>query len=214
VKIDDENRFGILGKGATLLRTSYADRTSPVVRGAWVLERILGTPPTPPPPGVETDLSIHEGDAVTTIRARLEKHRQNPSCQACHGLIDPPGLALENFDNIGRWRDVDAAARVAIDASTVLTSGLKITGPVELRRYLMSREDQFPTTVTTRLMMYALNREVEYFDMPMVREIVRSAKASNYSFGAILKGVVNSDAFRRQGPEHHKQTVASTAQHR
>jgi len=214
VQLDNENRFGILGKGAMLLRTSYADRTSPVVRGAWVLERLMGTPPTPPPPGVETDLSIHEGQTVTTIRARLEKHRQNPSCQGCHGIIDPPGLALENFDNIGRWREVDAAARVAIDSTTELSSGIKINGPVELRRYLMSHEDQFPTTVTTRLMMYALNREVEYFDMPLVREIVRNAKGSNYAFGSILKGIVNSDAFRRQGPEHHKQTVASTAQPR
>src|SRR5690606_5945216 len=143
-------RHGLLGKGAVLLRTSYADRTSPVLRGAWVLDRILGTPPTPPPPGVETDLSIHDGAAPTTIRARLELRRENPTCQGCHGLIDPPGLALENFDNTGRWRDVDEAARATIDASTVLSSGQKLNGPVELRRYLMSREDQFPITVTSR----------------------------------------------------------------
>jgi mono/diheme cytochrome c family protein len=211
VVLENENRFGLLGKGAVLLRTSYADRTSPVVRGAWVLDRIVGTPPSPPPPGVETDLSIHDGQAPTTIRARLEAHRQNPTCMACHGLIDPPGLALENFDNTGRWRDVDAAARVAIDSTTVLTSGVKLNGPVELRRHLMAREDQFPTTVTTRLMMYALNREVDYFDMPVVRNIVSDAKASRYTFGALVKGVVNSDAFRRQGAEEKKQTVASTA---
>jgi mono/diheme cytochrome c family protein len=210
VKLDNPNRFGLLGKGAVLLRTSYADRTSPVVRGAYVLERLLGTPPTPPPPGVETDLSIHDGDAPTTIRARLEAHRQNPTCMGCHGLIDPPGLALENFDNTGRWRDVDAAARVAIDASTELTSGLKINGPVELRNYLLSREDQFPATVTSHLMIYGLNRELEYFDMPVVRQIVRDAKASNYRFSALIKGIVNSDPFRRQGSEEQKQTVAST----
>jgi hypothetical protein len=210
VKLENPNRFGLLGKGAVLLRTSYADRTSPVLRGAWVLDRIIGTPPTPPPPGVETDLSIHDGQAPTTIRARLERHRESPTCQGCHGLIDPPGLALENFDNIGRWRDVDAAARGApIDATTVLTSGMKLNGPVDLRRHLMSSEDQFPTTVTTRLMMYALNREVEYFDMPVVRQIVRDAKASNYTFGALVKGVVNSAAFRRQGSEEHAATVAS-----
>src|SRR5690606_8818026 len=210
VQLDNPNRHGLLGKGAVLLRTSYADRTSPVVRGAWVLERLMGTPPTPPPPGVETDLSIHDGEAPTTIRARLEAHRQNPTCMGCHGIIDPPGLALENFDNTGRWRDVDAAARAAIDASTELSSGLKITGPVELRNFLLSREDQFPTTVVSRLMMYALNREVEYFDMPVVRQIVREAKADDYRFSTLIKGVVNSAQFRHQGSEEHQQTLAST----
>jgi mono/diheme cytochrome c family protein len=203
VKLDNPNRHGLLGKGAVLLRTSYADRTSPVVRGAWVLERIMGTPPTPPPPGVETDLSIHDGDAPTTIRQRLEVHRQNPTCMGCHGLIDPPGLALENFDNTGRWRDVDAAARVAIDASTELSSGLKLNGPVELRNFILSREDQFPTTVTSRLLMFALNREIEYFDMPVVRQIVRDAKADKYRFNTLVKGVVNSMPFRHQGPDEH-----------
>ena len=210
VQLENPNRHGLLGKGAVLLRTSYADRTSPVVRGAWVLERIMGTPPTPPPPGVETDLSIHDGDAPTTIRARLEAHRQNPTCMGCHGQIDPPGLALENFDNTGRWRDVDAAARVAIDATTELTSGQKIEGPVELRDFLLSREDQFPSTVASRLLMYATNREVEYFDMPVVREIVRDARASNYRFSTLIKGVVNSEPFRRQGTDHENQTMAST----
>ena len=119
VTLDDENRWGLLGKGAVLLRTSYGDRTSPVLRGAWVLDRIMGTPPTPPPPNVNTDLSNHEGQAPTTVRARLELHRTNPSCQACHGLIDPLGLALENFDVTGRWRDVDGVAKAKIDATTV-----------------------------------------------------------------------------------------------
>ncbi len=215
VKLDNEVRWGLLGKGAVLLRTSYADRTSPVLRGAWVLERIIGTPPAPPPPAVVTDLSVHEGQKVTTVRARLELHRTNPTCNACHGLIDPPGLALENFDNTGRWREVDAAAKAPIDASTVLTSGIKISGPVELRKYLVSHEDQFPTTVTKRLMMYALNREVEYFDMPQVRQIVRDARAGGYKFGDLINGIVNSEAFRRQGPEEHaekdiKKTVASS----
>jgi hypothetical protein len=147
------------------------------------------------------------------VRARLEEHRQNPTCKGCHGLIDPPGLALENFDNTGRWRTMDAAARAPIDASTELSSGATLKGPVELRHYLTSRPDQFPTTVTRRLMMYALNREVEYFDMPQVRQIVRNAAASNYTVNALVIGIVNSDAFRRQGPEEHKpaaQTVAST----
>jgi hypothetical protein len=211
VTLTNPNRFGLLGKGAMLLRTSYGSRTSPVLRGAWVLDRIMGTPPTPPPPNVNTDIAVKDGEAPTTVRARLELHRTNPTCKACHGLIDPPGLALENFDNQGRWREVDAQAnRAPIDASTELTSGLKINGPVELRKYLTSHADQFPTTVTKRLMMYALNREVEYFDMPQVRQIVRNAAAGGYKFNDIVNGIVNSEAFRRQGPEEKKATVAST----
>jgi mono/diheme cytochrome c family protein len=211
VQLTNDNRFGLLGKGAFLLRTSYADRTSPVLRGAWVLDRIVGTPPTPPPPNVSTDIAIKDGARPTTVRARLEEHRQNPNCQACHGLIDPPGIALENFDNTGRWRTVDAAARAPIDTKTELSSGIVLNGPVELRRYLTSRPDQFPTTVTRRLMMYALNREIEYYDMPQVRQIVNKAAASNYAFNALINGIVNSDAFRRQGPEEHQQARQSVA---
>jgi mono/diheme cytochrome c family protein len=211
VQLTDQNRFGLLGKGAFLLRTSYADRTSPVLRGAWVLDRIMGTPPSPPPPNVNTDIAIKDGARPTTVRARLEEHRQNPNCQACHGLIDPPGIALENFDNTGRWRTVDAAARAPIETRTELSSGIVLDGPVELRRHLTSRPDQFPSTVTRRLMMYALNREIEYYDMPQVRQIVGTAAASNYSFNTLINGIVNSDAFRRQGPEEQqaKQSVAA-----
>lgn len=211
VKLTDENRWGLLGKGAVLMRTSYGDRTSPVLRGAWVLDRIMGTPPTPPPPNVETDLSIQPGVKPTTVRARLEAHRANPTCQGCHGLIDPPGLALENFDVTGRWRDVDAVAQEPIDASTTLTSGVVLSGPKDLRRYLMSRADQFPTTVTKRLMMYALNREIEYFDMPQVRQIVRSAAENDYTFAAIVQGIVSSNAFRSQGGEEPAQADALAA---
>jgi mono/diheme cytochrome c family protein len=206
VKLTNENRFGILGKGAFLLRTSYGDRTSPVLRGEWVLDKLIGTPPAPPPPNVNTDLSVKEGERPTTVRARLEVHRKNPNCNACHGLIDPPGLALENFDNTGRWRTIDRAARAPIDANTVLASGVAMNGPIELRRYIESHGDQFPTTVTRRLMMYALNREVEYYDMPQVRQIVKNSAAGGYKFGDLIMGVVNSEAFRRQGPEEHKQT--------
>jgi hypothetical protein len=201
VTLKNENRWGLLGKGAVQLRTSYGDRTSPVLRGAYVLDRILGTPPTPPPPGVNTDLSVHLGDAPKTVRARLEAHRTNKTCMACHGEIDPLGLALENFDNTGRWRDEDALAKQPIDTTTTLSSGQVIHGPPELRRYLNQRPDQFPTTVIKRLMMYALNRELEYYDMPEVRQIVRGAAANNYRFADLITGVVNSDAFRRQGPE-------------
>jgi hypothetical protein len=211
VQLADENRWGLLGKGAVLLRTSYGDRTSPVLRGAWVLDRIMGTPPTPPPPNVETDLSVKAGEQPTTVRARLEAHRANPTCQGCHGLIDPPGLALENFDVTGRWRDVDAAAKSPIDATTVLTSGIVMHGPTDLRRHLISRPDQFPTTVTKRLMMYALNREIEYFDMPQIRQIVRTAAAKNYTFAELITGIVKSDAFQQQGPEEPKQEKPAVA---
>ena len=212
VTLADENRWGLLGKGAMLLRTSYGDRTSPVLRGAWVLDRLMGTPPTPPPPNVETDLTAKEGEPPTTVRQRLEAHRENPTCQGCHGLIDPPGLALENFDVTGRWREVDAQSRIPIDASTVLTSGVEMKGPVDLRHYLNSRPDQFPTTVAKRLMMYALNREVEYYDMPQVRQIVNAAAKDNYTFASIVAGIVNSDAFRLQGAEEQlTQATASVA---
>jgi hypothetical protein len=181
-----------------------------VLSGAWVLERVMGTPPAPPPPNAATDLSVPPGQKPTTVRARLEAHRTNKTCLACHGLIDPPGLALENFDVTARWRTVDAAAKEPIDASTQLTSGVVLRGPADLRRFLNSRQDQFPTTVTRRAMMYALNREIEYFDMPQVRQIVRDAAASNYTFAAIVTGIVNSDAFRRQGPEKaHANKVVS-----
>lgn len=201
VTLEDKNRWGLLGKGATLLRTSYGDRTSPVLRGAWVLDRIMGTPPSPPPPNVVVDLTIHEGEKPTTLRARLERHRENPTCMACHGLIDPPGLALENFDATGRWRDVDAQADAPINSSTVLTSGVHIDGPVELREYLLTHEDQLPQTIAKRLLMYALNREVEYYDMPYVREIVDEAAKDDYTFASIITALVNNDVFRYQGPE-------------
>ncbi|MEN9705463.1 MAG: hypothetical protein RLZZ393_1342, partial [Pseudomonadota bacterium] len=211
VTLKNPNRFGLLGKGAVLLRTSYGDRTSPVLRGAWVLGKLVGTPPAPPPPNVNTDIGVKDGAQVTTVRARLELHRQSPSCKACHGIIDPPGLALENFDNTARWRDVDPAAKAKIDSRTELTSGKVINGPVELRQFLTSQADQFPMTVTRKLMMYALNRELEPADMPIVRQIVRNAASGNYRFSALVNGVINSTVFRRQGPEPQetpRQTVA------
>jgi hypothetical protein len=199
VALEDESRHGLLGKGAVLLRTSYGDRTSPVLRGAWVLEKLMGTPPAPPPPNVETDLTTPEGEQPKTIRARLEQHRTSPTCAACHGVIDPYGLALENFTVTGRWRDYDDAADAPIDASTELPGGKKISGPVELRRTLLSRPDQFVQAMTQKLMMYALGRELEYFDMPAVRSVVHEASDQNYRFAAIVAGIVRSEAFRTQG---------------
>jgi hypothetical protein len=199
VTLKNPNRWGLLGKGAFELRTSYADRTSPVLRGEYILDRLMGTPPHPPPPNVAMDLSFHEGQPPTTVRQRLEAHRRNPTCAACHGLIDPLGLVLENFDVTGRWRTADPETKVSIDPTTQLSSGAVLRTPADLRGYLTRQPDLFPTVVAKRLMMYALNRELEYYDMPEVRKIVRDAAASDYSFAALVTGVVNSDEFRRQG---------------
>jgi hypothetical protein len=202
VALVDEARRGLLGKGAVLLRTSYGDRTSPVLRGAWVLEKLMGTPPAPPPPNVETDLSTPAGERPRTVRVRLERHRESPSCNGCHGVIDPYGLALENFSVTGQWRDIDVEAGAPIDASTVLPNGQAIEGPVELRQALLRRSDQFVQAFTQKLMMYALGRELEYHDMPQVRAVVRAAAENGYRFSAIVAGVVNSDAFRMQAAPH------------
>jgi hypothetical protein len=201
VTLTDKQRFGLLGKAAVLMRTSYADRTSPVLRGAWVLGRLMGTPPTPPPPDTATDLSQKAGEAPTTVRARLELHRDKASCKMCHGVIDPTGLALENFDAIGVWRTSDSQAKAPIDASTVLPNGVAVNGVVELRTQLVARPEMFVNAVTERMMMYAINRELEYFDMPQVRSIVRGAAKENYKLSAIVLGIVNSDSFRKQAPE-------------
>ena len=203
VTLTDGNRMGLLGKGAVLISTSYPDRTSPVLRGAWVLERIIGSPPTPPPPGVESNLSPRAGEAPRTVRARLEQHRQNAACRQCHGVIDPMGLALEHFDAVGQFRTVDRqAANAPIDASTVLPSGLAINGPIELREYLAGNAARFAQAFTEKLLMYAVNRELEYFDMPQVRAVVRGAAKDQYTLSAIVQGIVRSDAFRKQGTRH------------
>jgi mono/diheme cytochrome c family protein len=210
VTLTDKQRFGLLGKGAVLLRTSYGDRTSPVLRGAWVLDKLMGTPPSPPPPNVATNLDQKAGEKPKTIRARLEQHREQRVCMQCHGVIDPPGLPLENFDAIGRWRTTDKQAEnAAIDAKSVLPNGAAIDGPADLRTQLASRPAMFAQALTERLMMYALNRELEYFDMPQVRAVVRGATKDNYKFSSIVLGIVNTDAFRKQGPAPKAKDVAA-----
>jgi mono/diheme cytochrome c family protein len=198
VTLEDPRRFGLLGKGAVLLRTSYGDRTSPVLRGQWVLDKLMGTPPTPPPPGVDTNLTQPPGEKPKTVRARLEQHRTSSVCKSCHGVIDPYGLALENFTATGSWRAEDHDAGAPIDASTELAGGKKVTGPIELTKALLERRDQFVQAFTQKLMMYALGRELEYYDMPEVRAIVRAAAAQDYRFSALVTGIVRSDAFRMQ----------------
>jgi hypothetical protein len=212
VKLNDKNRLGLLGKGAVLIKTSYPDRTSPVLRGAWILDKIIGTPPTPPPPGVESNLSQTTGDAPRTVRARLEQHRENATCRQCHGVIDPMGLALENFDAVGQFRTTDRmAANAPIDASSVLPSGLSINGPSEVREYLSSSPAKFAQSFTEKLMMYAVNRELEYFDMPQVRKVVRNSARDNYTLTSIVQGIVHTDAFLKQGPAHAPAAGAKAA---
>jgi hypothetical protein len=162
------------------------------------MDKLMGTPPTPPPPDVETDLASREGEPPTTLRARLERHRSSPSCSQCHGVIDPIGLALENFDAIGRWRDVDEDADAPIDARTRLPNGRTVNGPAEMRQAIFGDTDLFVRALTERLMMYAVGRELEYTDMPQVRAVVRRAAAEDFRLSAIVSGIVASDAFRLQ----------------
>ncbi len=196
VTIADPNRRGVLGQGSVLLLTSIADRTSPVLRGKWIMEVLLGSPPPPPPPNVpllEETKAVAEGK-VLSVRERMEEHRKNPQCTSCHKVIDPLGLALENFDVTGGWRIKDSG--VAIDPVGDLYDGTKLDGPIALRNALLTHQDVIMLSFTESLMTYALGRRVEYFDMPAVRQIVRDAKAKNYRFSAFISGVANSAAFR------------------
>jgi hypothetical protein len=201
VTLTDPNRFGLMGKAAVLMRTSYGDRTSPVLRGAWVLDKIIGTPPTPPPPNVDSNLAEPSAAAPKTVRERLEAHRNKPACNQCHGVIDPVGLPLENFDAIGEYRTTDRqAGNAKIDASTVMPNGVKIDGPVQLRQELSRNPENFVGAMTEKLMMYAINRQLETFDMPQVRKVVRDAKKGNYTLASLVLGIVDTDAFRKQSP--------------
>jgi hypothetical protein len=189
-------RRGLLGKGAFLMATSYANRTTPVLRGAYILEKFLGTPPAAPPPSVQAFVETQEGGVALTVRQRLESHRSLPSCNGCHGVIDPLGLALENFNAVGQWRDKDIDAGIAIDAAGKLTDGTKLKGPDDLRNALLARREQFVQTFTENLMTFALGRGLKYYDMPRVREIVRASASQNYRLSAIVLGIVGSDAFQ------------------
>ena len=189
-----DQRGGLLAQGALLATTSYPDRTSPVLRGKWLLNNIFGLPVPPPPPGVDTNLETKGGGAPKSMRERLAQHRQNPSCNSCHSVIDPLGLALENFDVIGGWRTVDESGR-AVDASGSTTSGAKVEGLSGLRALLLDQPEQFPRTVTEKLLAYALGRRLDYYDRPAVRKIVRDAAANQYRWSSIILGIVESPSF-------------------
>ena len=196
VTLSDPNRFGLLGKGAVLTVTSYANRTAPVLRGAWILENVMGTPPAAPPPDVEGFPENKDGEKARSVREIMETHRARPSCNSCHGIMDPLGFALENFDAIGEWRNTDRWAAAPIDAGSTLVDGTPIAGPVDLRNALARRPDQFVQTLTEKLMTYGLGRSVEYYDMPAVRQIVRDAARDNYRFSSIVMGIVRSTPFQ------------------
>ncbi len=198
VTLDDTARHGLLGKGAILMLTAYPNRTSPVLRGAWILDRVLGAPSPEPPPDVEPLPENRRGQPARTLRERLEQHRANPTCFACHGVMDPLGLALENFSAVGQFRTNDPETRTVIDTSGLLPDGTPIGGPEDLRRALVARPERFVQAFTENLLTYALGRGIDYRDMPTVREIVRRAEADDSRFEAIVLGIVSSDAFRKR----------------
>lgn len=193
VTLADENRRGLLGQGSILAVTSYATRTAPTLRGKWLLENVLGTPPPPPPPNVPSLKDDNKARALT-MRQRMEQHRANPACATCHKLMDPLGFALENFDAIGRWRTSEA--NNPIDSSGVLPDGTQFQGPAELRKILLSRREEFVNTLTRKLLTYAVGRGIEYYDFPAIRKITREAAGKQYRWSAIALGIVKSAPFQ------------------
>jgi hypothetical protein len=194
VPVENEARRGLLGHASILTVTSYPNRTSPVLRGKWVLENVLGTPPPPPLPNVPALPENETGKVERTLRERLAEHRSNPVCATCHDVMDPIGLGLENFDAVGKWRTKEPGG--AIDAHGQLADGTPIAGAAELREALTAEPEPFARVFTSKLLTYALGRGLEAHDMPTVRSIVREAEAEDYRFSAIVKGIANSVPFR------------------
>jgi hypothetical protein len=194
VTLTDQTRMGLLGQGSVLTVTSYPNRTSPVLRGKWILENILGTPPPPPPPNVPPLKENEEGAKPKSVRELMEEHRKNPACAGCHAVMDPLGFSLENFDGVGEWRTKDQSG--PIDASGQLADGTKVEGPVTLRQALMKHPEQFAGTVTEKMMTYALGRGLEYYDMPVVRGIVHDAARNDYKLSSIIVDIVKSTPFQ------------------
>ncbi len=208
VTLPDTRRHGLLGKSAVLMVTAYPNRTAPVLRGAWILERLLGTPPAQPPPNVG-DLKDESRTKPATLRERFEQHSKNPACFSCHGVMDPLGFALENFDTVGQFRERDPDTAGIVDTAGVLPDGTKINGPDDLRRALAANPAQFVQALTEQLMSYALGRHVDHRDMPVVRQIVRKAAADEYRFASLVTQIVASDAFRRRAAAAPAPVVAA-----
>jgi hypothetical protein len=199
VTYPDARRAGILGQGSVLMVTSYANRTSPVLRGKWILENILGSPPPSPPPNVPSFKEAEPGQPPTSVRARLEQHRQNPVCAACHARMDPLGFALENFDAIGRWRTRDGNADV--NSSGTFPTGEAFGSPAEFRKALVGHREELVETLAERLLTYAMGRGVEYYDMPAIRAILREARSSEYRWSLLIMGIVKSAPFQMRKAE-------------
>jgi uncharacterized protein DUF1592/uncharacterized protein DUF1588/uncharacterized protein DUF1587/uncharacterized protein DUF1585/uncharacterized protein DUF1595 len=196
IAVTDPKRQGLLGHASLMTVTSYPDRTAPTIRGKWVLEQLLGTPPPPPPPNVPA-LKEDSTVKVLTMRQRMEEHRASPQCAVCHRIMDPIGFALENFDGIGRWRDVDGEGQTTkIDSSGVLPDGTEFDGPTGLRDILVAKRGMFVETFTERLLTYALGRGTEQYDAPVIRKIVREAKPDDYRWSSIILGIVKSKPFQ------------------
>ena len=194
----DSPRGGLLGQGSILAVTAYATRTSPVVRGKWILENLLGTPPPPPPANVPP-LSEEKSDAVLSMRDRMVEHRRNPVCASCHAIMDPVGLSLENFDAVGRWRDLTDGFE-PIDASGSFPDGTTFDGVAGLKQAILGRSDQFVRTLTEKLLTYALGRAMEYYDAPAVRAVEREAASDDYRFSSLILGIVQSTPFQMRRP--------------
>ncbi len=208
-------RYGLLGKGAFLMGTSYPNRTAPVLRGKWILDHITGTPPDPPPPGVKMTLDVKtpgSNEKVLTVRQQMVIHRNNPQCFSCHGLLDPLGLAFENFDAVGRWRTKDRISGTPVDPEGVLPGGFKVNGPLDVRRILLEHPAQFVQSLTENLMTYALGRTLDYRDMPEVRAIVNSSAKDDYRFWSLVLGIAESPEFQMRTAPAASATPVKTAQ--
>ena len=199
VTLPDERRAGLLGHGSILTVTSFPNRTSPVVRGKWLLENILGAPPPPPPANVPELEENEPGAAPRSIKERMEQHRRNPVCASCHAVMDPLGFALEQYDAIGIWRDTEDGRPV--DSTGALPDGTAIDGPVGLRELLMRRREEFVKTVTEKLLTYALGRGLEHYDMPAVRQIIREAASTDHRWSSIILGITKSVPFQMRRTE-------------
>jgi hypothetical protein len=214
VAYPDDRRRGLLGQGSILTLTSHADRTSPVLRGKWVMEVLLGTPPPPPPPDVpDLDATAEAEDGrLRTVRERMEQHRASPACSSCHKMIDPIGLALDNFDVVGAWRIRENG--MPIDAASTFYDGTPLANPADLRRALLTRTDVLVQTFAENLATYALGRRLSPIDMPAVRGLIKQAATADHRFSAYVQGIVRMPAFRFKSADEPTATAPDgRAQH-